>query len=136
MTTENPNSPYRRATNLDAPVFDGEAVSLIDLYRHELGKGQSVIRERTFRNCGIEGPAIALILGNVHFERTDFGFTAGDIRNIVLRPLGEKALGTIPIGACRFENCQFFAVGFTGTDGFIDQLLAVQTTAPAPGAQQ
>lgn len=125
MTSDNQNSPYRRATNFDAPIFDGEAVSLIDLYRHELGKGQSVIRDRVFRNCGIEGPGIALILGNVHFERTDFGYTGGDIRNLVLRPVGEKALGTIPIGASRFENCKFFAVGFTGTEDFLNQLLAL-----------
>ncbi|MBP7705199.1 MAG: hypothetical protein KA105_07935 [Caulobacter sp.] len=127
MTDVNPQSPYRRATNLDAPVFDGEAVSLVDLFRHELAKGQSVIRERTFRNCGIEGPGIALILGNVKFDRTDFGYTGGDIRNLAVRPVGEKVFGAIPIGACRFENCKFFAVGFTGTEEFLSQLLAVET---------
>lgn len=127
MVTENPQSPYVRADNFDKPIFDTEAVSLIDLYRHEMAKGQSVIRDRVFRNCGIEGPAVALILGNVHFDRTDFGYASGDIRNLVLRPAGEKALGTIPIGACRFENCQFFAVGFTGTEEFLNQLLALQT---------
>lgn len=128
MTLENPQSPYRRATDLTKSTFEGEAISLFELYRTVLQKGESVILDRTFRNCGFEGPAVALILGGVNFDGTDFGYTGGDIRNIILRPAWqEKVIGTIPIGRCQFIGCQFFAVGFTGSDKFIDQLLQVQT---------
>ena len=127
MTIENPQSPYRRATDLTKASFDGEAISLFELYRSVLEQGQSVILDRTFRNCGFEGPAVALILGGVNFDATDFGYTGGDIRNIILKPMSpQKVIGTIPIGRCSFINCQFFAVGFTGTEAFIDMLLKVQ----------
>jgi len=128
MTIEDPRSPYRRAKDLTKQHFDGEAIALFDLYRSVLEQGQSVILDRTFVNCGLDGPAVALILGGNSFDATDFGYAAGDIRNILLKPMSpQKVIGTIPIGRCTFTNCKFFAVGFTGTDEFLDMMLQVKT---------
>ncbi len=128
MRIEDPKSPYRRATDLTKATFDGEAIALFDLYRSVLEQGQSVILDRTFTNCGLDGPAVALILGGNNFDRTDFGYASGDIRNILLKPMSpQKVIGTIPIGRCSFINCKFFAVGFTGTDTFLDMMLQVKT---------
>jgi len=120
--------PGRVPTNADAAVFENLDISLFDLYRTVMAKGQSVITGRTFRGCRIEGPVVMLVLSGTKFETTDFGATDGDIRNVVLRPAGpEKVTGVIPVQDCTFVACQFLGVGLTGPEPFLQQVLALET---------
>lgn len=118
----------RIPTDPMAKVFENVDISLFDLARAVLKAGQRTINGRTFRNCFIEGPAVMLVLNNVNFDNTNFGHNGGDMRNLVLRPAGPTSVvGAIPVSDCEFINCEFFGLGFTGPDQFLDQLLTLET---------
>ena len=118
----------RIPTDAMAKVFENVDISLFDLARAVLKAGQRTINGRTFRNCFIEGPAVMLVLNNVNFDNTNFGPNGGDMRNLVLRPAGPTSVvGAIPVSDCEFINCEFFGLGFTGPDQFLDQLMALES---------
>lgn len=120
---------------LRAPVLENVAFSLHDLFRESLKSGQPIIQGRTFRNCRVEGPAVLLAVGGVNFDACDLGFAGGDVRNLLFRPVGPKAVGAIPVRDCLFQGCLFFAVGYTGAPDFIDQVISV-LGRPEAGAPQ
>ena len=118
--------PGRIPTDHDATVFEGLDISLFDLHRAVRAGEQRVITGRTFRDCVIEGPAVMLVLPGVSFDGVNFGFADGDIRNLLLRPLGQtQVTGTIPVQNCAFINCEFFAIGLTGPEDFLQQISAL-----------
>ncbi len=120
--------PGRIPTDADAKLFENVDISLFDLYRTVMAKGESVIRDRTFRGCQIEGPVVMLVQPGTTFNHTNFGPTEGDIRNLVLHPASqERVIGAIPVADCAFEHCQFMGVGFTGAELFLQQVLALET---------
>jgi hypothetical protein len=111
-----------------AKTFENVDISLFDLFRAHIQAGQTMISGRIFKNCRLEGPVVMLALGNTVFDATDFGYASGDIRNLVLRPASpEKVTGAIPFQNCAFIGCEFFAVGFTGPEAFLQQILALET---------
>lgn len=112
--------------DLTAKSFDRASIALFDLFRELARTGEAVVEGRTFTNCRLEGPAVAGIINGCSFDRTDFGYNAGDIGSLVIRSASPgKMIGAIPFRNCRFENCQFFAVGFTGPESFLQQVLAL-----------
>ncbi|NBB16479.1 hypothetical protein GVN21_14025 [Caulobacter sp. SLTY] len=114
-----------RATDFEQAAYDRQAVSLVDLLRARMAKGERVVKGVTFTDCRIEGPAVMLVLG-CQFEGSDFGNPSGDIRNLILRPASQSAvIGAIPVDSCSFTRCAFVGVGYTGADHFLDQLLAL-----------
>lgn len=119
------NRPVNVATDLSAPRFENLDINLFELYAHGADKGVGIITNRTFIGCRLQGPAIALVSAGVTFDDVNFGDSGGDIRNLVLYPAGERALGTVPLRDCRFEGCEFYNVGFTGNREFLDSLVAL-----------
>lgn len=121
--------PIRRevrvAQNLNAAVFEDLDVNLFDLHIAAHGAAPGVLTGRTFRGCRLQGPAIMLVSAGVQFEDCNFGEPTGEMKNLVLRPAGARALGTIPFRDTLFEGCEFYNVGFTGPDEILDVLLAV-----------
>jgi hypothetical protein len=116
-----------RATDFTLSAYTNQAVSLVDLLRARMVDGQAVIRNVTFTNCRLEGPGVVLVLG-CHFEMSDFGNPAGDIRNLILRPASQTSVvGAIPVDGCTFTRCQFVGLGYTGMDAFLDQIIALGT---------
>ena len=108
-------------------AFQGVSVPMFMLARANMESGIGMlIQDRSFHDCTIEGPAVLLPVDGCNFDSCDFGFTSGDVRNLILRPEGAKVTGAIPMTRCLFFGCQFFAIGFTGHDSFIQSLL--QTT--------
>jgi hypothetical protein len=88
--------------------------------------GQSTLTGITFENCRIEGPAVMLVVGGCKFDAVDFGFAGGDIRTLLLRPVSPNGVvGAIPVRDCAFHGGQLFAIGYTGGEGFLNQLLAL-----------
>ncbi|MGA0545353.1 hypothetical protein ACO2Q1_08770 [Brevundimonas sp. VNH65] len=118
--------PINVARDLKAAVFTDQDISLFDLYADGAGQGVGIIRDRVFRGCRLQGPAILLISVGCSFDDVNFGDSGGDIRNLILYPAGARALGTVPIRDCVFDGCEFINVGFTGDRGFLDQLLSVE----------
>lgn len=117
---------WRPAPDLFAPRMENGIAAVGDLFLAALKSGQAIISGRTFVNCRLEGPAVFLALGGVELENCDLGEAKGDMRSLLLKPLSPtRVTGAIPFVDCRFEACSFFSVGFTGSDAFLDQLLAL-----------
>ncbi|MBO9557747.1 MAG: hypothetical protein J7515_04060 [Caulobacter sp.] len=120
--------PGRIPTDALAKVFEDVDISLFDLARANLKAGRRVIAGRTFRNCRIEGPAVMLVQGDTQFDSTNFGPHGDNVHNLILRPVGPTGVvGTIPVHNCTFIGCEFFSVGFTGPESFVQQLMALGT---------
>ncbi len=124
MTYQPITRPVAVARDLHAARFEDVDVNLFELYA-ACAERSGLIMGRTFVRCRIQGPAIMLVSAGVQFDGCNFGDRDGDMRNLVLRPEGPRALGTVPMRDCRFEGCEFFNVGFTGSPQVIDLLLAV-----------
>ncbi|WP_122464458.1 MULTISPECIES: hypothetical protein [Brevundimonas] len=125
------NRPVQVAANLNATSFEDADINLFELFVTVMGGTKpGRIEGRTFRRCRLQGPAILLLAGGVELESCNLGDSGGDIRNLLLQPLGDFSLGTIPMRNCRFDNCEFFNVGFTGSQAVLDMLAGV-----SPGAR-
>ena len=121
------DTPWTIATDLTAKTFNGQAMTLSDLYRECVRGGQTIIEGRTFTNCRLEGPAVVAILSGVTFQTTDFGYTGGDIGRLVWRSASATGVvGAIPFRNCVFTGCSFFATGFAGPESFLQQILALK----------
>ena len=115
----------RIAQDLKATVFEDVDLNLFDLHLALNGPNPGLITGRTFRGCRLQGPAIMLVSAGVQFDDCNFGGPDRDMRSLVLRPTGGRALGTIPFRDTLFEGCEFYNVGFTGSDEVVNDLLAV-----------
>ena len=133
MTDQFPPRPReQREIDPRATEFTGGRFTLFDLYRASLqAGGGAIIEDRTFTDCFIEGPGLMLVLEGTQFHSTNFGPSGGDIRGMLFRSLnGTTAIGAIPIRNCTFRNCQFHALGFTGSETLLQMLVEqVRTTA-------
>lgn len=119
-----PDGTATRSLDPRATEFRGGRFALIDLYRASMqAGGGAVIEGRAFVDCTIEGPALMLVLENVHFDRTNFGPTGGDMHNMLFRPLGDMGIGAIPVRNCTFTNCRFLTLGITGNDELLNMLI-------------
>lgn len=130
MTVLNP-SLWADAPDLRARLIENSALAVFDLFRAVAESEAAVIRGRTFRNCRLEGPAIALILSGNVFNDCNLGPAGGSISNLLVRPVGEKVVGAVPFEDCRFEACEFFAVGFTGSEQTLGGFLAIEADESA-----
>lgn len=117
--------PVNIATDFNATVFENADINLFDLYVAAVQRGEGQIKGRTFRGCRLQGPAVLLVSAGVHFDDVNFGDAGDDARNLVLRAAGRLALGTLPVRECLFEGCEFYNVGFTGEDAFLDQIIGL-----------
>lgn len=122
-----PQTPWKLAGNLLASDFNGEAMTLFELYQATVRSGNTFIENRTFTDCRLEGPAVVAVLGGVNFDTTDFGYSGGDIGRLVWRSASTTGVvGAIPFRNCQFKGCSFFATGFTGPEPFLQQILALK----------
>lgn len=120
------NRPIRPAVDLRATVFEDVDMNLFELYAAVIGSARpEMITGRTFRRCRLQGPAVLLASSGVQFDNTNFGDGKGDIRNLLLRPMGDHAFGTVPMRDCVFDNCEFYNVGFTGPQSFLDMMSGI-----------
>ena len=121
--------PITRPLNVarDLTVADIRDVdfSLFDLFAASAASGNQRVQDRTITGCRIQGPAVMLALSGVTFDDVNFGDSRGDIRNLLLRPEGSAFVGSIPFDDCAFVGCEFYGVGFTGPESFLEQMRAV-----------
>ena len=122
--------PVRVAPSLTAKVFEDVDINLFDLYVAIVGStAPGFVEGLTFRRCRLQGPVVMLVAGGVNFEDTNFGDSKGDIRNLLLKPMGTRAPGSLPFRDCRFEGCEFYNVAFTGSEAVLDMLSGVPSKA-------
>ncbi|MNE14174.1 hypothetical protein [uncultured Brevundimonas sp.] len=112
------------------PEYKGN-VWLPQLFMETSRAGVPVIENRTFVECLIEGPAVLLPLEGCRFDGCNMGDAHGDPRNLLLQPVGpERVTGAIPLKNCTFINCRFIGVGFTGTQAYLDEMVAALGGVP------
>lgn len=110
--------------------FTKESVWLPLLAVNHMNAGQGVITGKTFTECVIEGPAVMIAISNLSLEGCNLGVTTNP-KNLLYKPLGEIIVGGIGFSDCRFVNCRFVQVGFTGSDEFLDDLAKGLSSAAA-----
>jgi hypothetical protein len=105
-------------------VIENLRVSLFEVFRVTLQRtGGMVVTGKTFRNCTIEGPGVLMPTDGSVIENCRLGDALGDMRNLLLQPLGQRVIGALVYAGCTFENCEFFNVGFTGSPDFLNALV-------------
>ncbi|WP_395945724.1 hypothetical protein [Brevundimonas sp.] len=125
------NRPLSDPSDLNAKTFENVDIILYELFAAASRQGEGLIQGRTFTGCRFQGPAIILASTGVTFADTNFGDSRGGIQNLLLRPVGDKAIGTIPMRDCHFVGCEFYGVGFTGPEEFIAQVSTLTDTPKA-----
>lgn len=108
-------------------AFEKEAVWLPAMAVQHWNAGKMSIEGKTFTDCLIEGPAVVAVMNNTTFASCAMGTTT-DTRNLLYRPMGQKLAGVVGMSNCTFVRCRFAQVGFTGSDGLLEQLQAGVTT--------
>lgn len=119
--------PINFAQDLGKRAFVNEDMALYELFMHNMRNGRAQLDGITFTGCRLEGPAIMLILPGTTFDAVNFGESRGDIGNLLLRPVRNMAIGTIPVVNCTFVNCEFHALGFTGNESILNELLTIRS---------
>jgi len=116
----------------DGPTYEREQIWLPQLIAQTISAGQGLIEGKTFIDCRLEGPAVMMPVGACEFDACDMGYSGGDVRNLMLAPVGaEKVIGAIAFRDCTFRRCKFFAVGFTGSPTFLKNFHAVVGGQPS-----
>lgn len=98
--------------------FTKEAIWLPLLAVQHQNAGQPVIKGKTFTDCLFEGPALMLPVKDCSFDGCNMGVTR-DATSLFYTPKGSVLIGAIPFEDCRFINCRFSQVGFTGHPDFM-----------------
>ena len=113
------------------PDYKNTSVWLPQLFMETSRAGSLIIEGRTFTDCLIEGPGVLLPLEGCNFDGCNMGDAHGDPRNLMLQPVGPKRVtGAIPLKDCKFINCRFLGVGFTGSKAYLDEMVAALGGAP------
>lgn len=108
--------------NVARTEFRKEAVWLPMLAVQHWNAGEMAIRDKTFTDCVIEGPAVMAVMNGTFFENCAMGTTT-DVRTLLYRPVSDqKMAGVVGVANCRFVRCRFVQVGFTGSEDLVEQL--------------
>ena len=96
------------------PVIQGRTFRIADLVH-----GVFQIKDRTFINCAIHGPAALLIaaetmervsVSSTHFQDCDFG--TKDVDTLVWETKGLHISAAIPVIDTVFQRCRFYNIAF------------------------
>lgn len=103
-------------------TFAKEAVWLPMLAVQHWNAGEMSIKDKTFTDCVIEGPAVMAVMNGTFFDSCAMGTTT-DVKALLYRPVSDvKMAGVVGVSNCRFVRCRFVQVGFTGSDQLLDEM--------------
>ena len=119
--------------DLTAAVIENATFRIGDLFWANFDGKSMVLVGKTFNKCTIQGPAVLAPLHACQFNTCDFGDSLGDTRNMLYRPMSKTHLtGGVVMSRCIFNECNFFACGFTGDEAFLNTMIAVPYRNSAP----
>lgn len=100
---------------LAGPYLRGLSIRIIDIVPKD-----NVIRNRTFEDCHIYGPAILTFFGNtsVLFNKFD-----APLDNIFITVSIRKLVGVIVLENCTLLRCQFHNIGLVGPSELKDKFI-------------
>lgn len=124
--------PEKIATDLTGSDIRDVDFSLYDLFVGAARNGQQLVQGKTITGCRIHGPGVLLASMGTTFEDVNFGDSRGGMGNLLLRTLGDKAIGAVPVRDTAFISCEFYAVSFTGSEDFLQQMMGVATRLVDP----
>lgn len=105
-------------------TFEKEAVWLPMLAVQHWNAGEMSIKDKTFTDCVIEGPAVMAVMNGTFFDSCAMG-TTSDVKSLLYRPVSDvKMAGVVGVSNCRFVRCRFVQVGFTGSEEMLDEMAA------------
>lgn len=83
---------------------------------------EPVLKGQNFQGCHIEGPAVLFLGEDVVMEANTFGLPDGNVETMLweIGPNRPVTFGAIQVQRCRFEDCTFKEIGFTGTAATLD----------------
>lgn len=124
--------PEKIATDLTGSDIRDVDFSLYDLFVGAVRNGQPLVQGKTITGCRIHGPGVLLASTGTTFEDVNFGDSRGGMGNLLMKPMGDKAIGAVPVRDCAFVSCEFYGVSFTGPDDFLEQMMGVATRIVDP----
>ncbi|CAN5580104.1 hypothetical protein BH24ACT20_BH24ACT20_01110 [soil metagenome] len=82
------------------------------LHIFDLARRRTIIKDKTFEDCEIHGPAVVAPIGNTDFVDCTFA-EAVDRNSLVWSPTEEERnyVGSIGLENCIFRNCNFYRIG-------------------------
>ena len=124
MTTTPTLRPPASDDDMAKAVIENLRVSLFEVFRVNFQRtGEMFVTGKTFRHCTLEGPGVLMPIDGSLIESCQLGDALGDMRNLMLQPVGQKVIGALVYSGCTFENCQFRNIGFTGGPDFLNALV-------------
>ena len=105
------------------PVYEGVHIWLPQLAIEAAKRDEADVAGKTFRNCFLEGPAVLLPVVGCSFDGCNSKFRTSPITSPRLQPVGpQKVTGAVAFRDCKFINCRFLRIGFTGSPAFLAEL--------------
>ena len=75
------------------------------------------IKEKTFKNCDIFGPAILSFEGTTFLEHSTMVYPTGaSFDSCLLLQQNRYTFGVLAMVDCNFDGCRFWDIGFAGTE--------------------
>lgn len=92
-------------------TYENEIVRIADL-----AVVDGMVRNRTFINCLVVGPAVLAPLEGTSIENNIF--TTPDARAMfwIIEPNRPEIVGAVGLENCQFEECRFERIGFAGPE--------------------
>ncbi len=109
---------------LSADVIRDVDFTLHDLFAATArGAYTALISGKTIERCRIQGPGVLLSSSGTTFTDVNFGDHRGGMGNLLVRSLGDKLIGSVPLRDCAFISCEFYGVGFSGSEDFLQEMM-------------
>ena len=108
------SKPTRLATpdELTQSVLQNRDIRLADLTRESV-----VIRNKTFINCNLYGPAMVCLTEKT--SSLSYCGIEGEPDVSFIETINKKVIGGIELEQCVFRNCKFRGVGFIGSPDIV-----------------
>lgn len=106
--------PPANDSELSGSYINGRSLYIFDLRRQNW-----MVRNKTFENCFVRGPAVVAVLASTDF--VNCSFAEGGDRNSLVWPVAPGRadhIGAIGLQGCIFRNCTFLRVGLL--DNIVD----------------
>jgi len=108
---------------MSTPPLRGDRTFRDDLVRiAELTVNSSMLDGYEFSNCRIIGPAVLVLLGNVHIVHCAWDAPGIDAVFWEVPSTREFVVGAVGVARCTFSNCRFEQIGVAGPPELREQL--------------
>jgi len=109
-----PTGGFSTAEQLTGKFITGQSFNISSIVH------DGIIKNRTFDDCDIYGPAVLAPDGVGIMHKCTF---YGEAESVFIVVAQQMVLGPIHLLDCNFKNCRFYKVGFIGNQKNVDEWL-------------